>query len=160
MNGKAVTIPGDNLILSALGTFILMMGWIGFNGGSAPLGPQTGLIVANTLIAGCFAGMTAMSTSWVTRGVADVGLMMNGTLGGLVAVTASADMIPLRAAPMVGILAGLATTRPPGRSRGSCSTTRWAPFPSTVPADCSASSSRLSSAAPQPAWPCPWPVAS
>jgi len=109
VNGRAVTIPGDNLILSALGTFILMMGWIGFNGGSAPLGPQTGLIVANTLVAGCFAGLTAMSTSWVTRGVADVGLMMNGTLGGLVAVTASADMIPLQAAPVVGILAGLAT---------------------------------------------------
>lgn len=109
VNGKAVTIPGDNLILASLGTFILMLGWIGFNGGSAPFGPQTGLIVANTLIAGCFAGMTAMSSSWLTRGVADIGLMMNGTLGGLVAVTASADMIPLQAAPVVGILAGIVT---------------------------------------------------
>lgn len=109
VNGQARTIPGDNLIVSALGTFILVLGWVGFNGGSAPFGPQTGTIVLNTLLAGCFAGMTAMSTSWVTRGVADIGLMMNGTLGGLVAVTASADMIPIQAAPVVGILAGIAT---------------------------------------------------
>lgn len=107
--GKAKTIPGDNLIVSSLGTFILCFGWIGFNGGSAPFGIHTGTIVANTLIAGCFAGMTAMSSSWVARGVADVGLIMNGTLGGLVAVTASADVIPVQAAPLVGILAGLAT---------------------------------------------------
>ena len=73
VNGTAKTIPGDNLIIAALGTFILMLGWIGFNGGSAPFGPQTGTIVANTLIAGCFAGMTAMSSSWLTRGVADIG---------------------------------------------------------------------------------------
>lgn len=107
VNGKAKAIPGGNLIVSSLGTFILVLGWVGFNGGSAPFGPQTGVIVTNTLLAGCFAGMTAMSSSWVTKGVADVNLMMNGTLGGLVAVTASADMIPLQAAPVVGILAGL-----------------------------------------------------
>lgn len=109
VGGKPKTIPGDNLILSALGTFILVLGWIGFNGGSAPFGPQTGMIVASTLVAGCFAGMTAMSTSWITRGVADIGLMMNGTLGGLVAVTACADMIPIQAAPVVGILSGIVT---------------------------------------------------
>ena len=108
-DGKPRAIPGDNLIVSSLGTFILCFGWIGFNGGSAPFGPHTGTIVANTLLAGCFAGMTAMSSSWVARGVADVGLIMNGTLGGLVAVTASADVIPIQAAPIVGILAGLTT---------------------------------------------------
>lgn len=108
VNGKAMAIPGDNLIISSLGTFILFFGWIGFNGGSAPLGAMTGTIVANTLIAGCFAGMIAMCSSWMTRGVADVGLIMNGTLGGLVAVTACANLIPLQAAPVVGILAGLA----------------------------------------------------
>lgn len=107
VDGKARPIAGDNLILSALGTFILMFGWIGFNGGSAPFGAATGTIVANTLLAGCFAGMIAMGSSWMTRGVADVGLIMNGTLGGLVAVTACADVIPLQSAPVVGILAGL-----------------------------------------------------
>jgi len=108
VDGVAKPIAGDNLILSALGTFILMFGWIGFNGGSAPFGMATGTIVANTLLAGCFAGMIAMGSSWMTRGVADVGLIMNGTLGGLVAVTACADVIPLQSAPVVGILAGLA----------------------------------------------------
>jgi len=107
VDGVAKPIAGDNLILSALGTFILMFGWIGFNGGSAPFGLATGPIVANTLLAGCFAGMIAMGSSWMTRGVADVGLIMNGTLGGLVAVTACADVIPLQSAPVVGILAGL-----------------------------------------------------
>lgn len=108
VNGKPMAIPGDNLIISSLGTFILVFGWIGFNGGSAPLGPMTATIVANTLLAGCFAGMISMMSSWMTRGVADVGLIMNGTLGGLVAVTACANFIPLQAAPVVGILAGLA----------------------------------------------------
>jgi Amt family ammonium transporter len=107
-NGKTQPMAGENLILSALGTFILFFGWIGFNGGSAPFGLMTGTIVANTLLAGCFAGMTAMSSIWITRGIADVSLIMNGTLGGLVAITACADLVPLQAAPLIGILAGLA----------------------------------------------------
>jgi len=108
VDGKPREIQGDNLILSALGTFILFFGWIGFNGGSAPFGHSTGLIVTNTVLAGCFAGMVAMMSSWLTRGVADVGMIMNGTLGGLVAITACADMVPLQSAPVIGMLAGLA----------------------------------------------------
>lgn len=107
VEGKPRAIQGDNLILSALGTFILFFGWIGFNGGSAPFGHATGLIVANTVLAGCFAGMVAMMSSWLTRGVADVGMIMNGTLGGLVAITACADTVPLQGAPVIGMLAGL-----------------------------------------------------
>ncbi|MCB9496897.1 MAG: ammonium transporter [Fibrobacteria bacterium] len=109
VDGKVRNLGGSNLIIAALGTFILIVGWIGFNGGSAPFGMQTASIVANTLLAGCFAGLTAMSSTWITRGIADPILMMNGTLGGLVAITACADIVPLQAAPLLGVAAGLAT---------------------------------------------------
>lgn len=106
-SGEVGPIPASDLVLSSLGTFILMLGWIGFNGGSAPFGEATGRIVANTLLAGCFAGVAAMLSSWSLRGVSDIGLILNGTLGGLVAITASADIVPLAATPVVGIAAGL-----------------------------------------------------
>jgi ammonium transporter len=106
-DGTAVPIPPSDLVLSSLGTFILVFGWFGFNGGSAPFGEITGVIVVNTLLAGCFGGVTAMLSSWALRGVSDIGLVLNGTLGGLVAITASADIVPVQAAPAIGILAGL-----------------------------------------------------
>lgn len=107
-SGKAVDFPASDLVLASLGTFILVFGWIGFNGGSAPLGDQTARIVASTLVAACFGGVTTMLTSWGVRGVSEIGLVLNGTLGGLVAVTACADIIPFAAAPLVGIAAGIA----------------------------------------------------
>jgi len=106
-DGTALPIPASDLVLSSLGAFILMFGWFGFNGGSAPFGEITGLIVVNTLLAGCFGGVTAMLSSWALRGVSDIGLVLNGTLGGLVAITASADVVPVSAAPAIGIVAGL-----------------------------------------------------
>jgi len=107
-SGKATEFPASDLVVSSLGTFILVFGWIGFNGGSAPLGDITARIVASTLVAACFGGVTTMLTSWAVRGVSDIGLVLNGTLGGLVAVTACADIIPFAASPLVGILAGVA----------------------------------------------------
>lgn len=106
-SGEVGAIPASDLVLSSLGTFILILGWIGFNGGSAPFGEATGRIVANTLLAGCFAGVTAMLSSWALRGVSDIGMILNGTLGGLVAITASADVVPVVATPVIGIAAGL-----------------------------------------------------
>jgi Amt family ammonium transporter len=105
--GKPVDFPASDLVLSSLGTFILVFGWIGFNGGSAPLGDHTARIVASTLVAACFGGVTTMLTSWAVRGVSEIGLILNGTLGGLVAVTACADIIPFAASPLVGMLAGV-----------------------------------------------------
>lgn len=105
--GEVRSIPASDLVLSTLGTFILIFGWIGFNGGSAPFGEATGRIVANTLLAACFGGVTAMLSSWSIRGVTDIGLILNGTLGGLVAITASADIVPVAAVPVIGILSGL-----------------------------------------------------
>jgi len=105
--GKPQEIPASDLVISSLGTFILVFGWIGFNGGSAPFGDHTALIVANTLIAACLGGIATMLTSWALGGVADISLVLNGTLGGLVAVTSCADIIPFTAAPVVGIVAGV-----------------------------------------------------
>lgn len=107
-DGTPREIPASDLVLASLGTFILLFGWIGFNGGSAPFGDQTARIVTNTLIAGCFGGVACLFSSWALRGVSDIGLILNGTLGGLVAITACADVVPLQASPAIGLLAGLA----------------------------------------------------
>jgi len=107
-NGKPRDIPPADLVVAALGTFILFFGWIGFNGGSAPFGDATARIVANTLLAGCFGGLICMLTSQATTGTSSIGLILNGCLGGLVAITANADVVPVQAAPVVGVLGGLA----------------------------------------------------
>jgi ammonium transporter, Amt family len=107
-SGKPREIPAADLVVASLGTFILFFGWIGFNGGSAPFGDATARIVCNTLLAGCFGGLTCMLTSQAVTGTSSIGLILNGCLGGLVAITANADVVPVQASPVVGIMAGVA----------------------------------------------------
>jgi ammonium transporter, Amt family len=107
-DGKPHSVPASSMPLMALGVMILLFGWIGFNGGSAPLGDKTALIIANTMLAGCFGGLAALLTTWAYGGLAAVELILNGLLGGLVAVTACADVVSPSAACMVGILGGVA----------------------------------------------------
>ena len=107
-DGKPRPVPASSMPLVALGVVILAFGWIGFNGGSAPLSERTGLIVANTLLAGCLGGLGALLVTWAYRGLAGVDMILNGMLGGLVAVTASADVVDAKGALIIGILGGLA----------------------------------------------------
>jgi ammonium transporter, Amt family len=104
--GKAHRIPASSLPLVSIGVVILAFGWIGFNGGSAPLGPQTATIIVNTLTAACFGGLAAMLLVWATRGLAEADLIMNGILGGLVAITAGADVVTPTASALIGIIGG------------------------------------------------------
>jgi Amt family ammonium transporter len=106
--GKAQAVPASSMPLVSLGVMILIFGWIGFNGGSAPLSERTGLIIANTMLAGCVGGLAALLWTWASRGLASVDLILNGLLGGLVAITASADVVNLHAAGLIGLLGGLA----------------------------------------------------
>jgi ammonium transporter, Amt family len=101
-NGKAVDLPSSDVPMVALGTFILYFGWIGFNGGSAPFGEKTGLIILNTIIGGAFGGLFLLFAGWALKGVTVTSAIMNGVLAGLVAITASADIVSPHAAALIG----------------------------------------------------------
>lgn len=111
--GKARAIPGHNLTAMALGVFILWFCWFGFNGGStvSMTGNDTmisaGLICFNTNLAAALATVAALITTWVRYGKPDVSLTFNGTLAGLVAITAGCDMVDPFGAAIIGIVAGV-----------------------------------------------------
>lgn len=96
-DGKVRPIPGSNLTLATLGTFILWMGWFGFNGGSQlALGSKDdidaiGLVVADTNMAAATGAITAAILTHLIYKKVDLTMVLNGALGGLVAVTAGPD---------------------------------------------------------------------
>jgi Amt family ammonium transporter len=91
-DGKAVALPGHHIPMAMLGTFILLFGWFGFNAAStfAASDPQGGVVALNTALAAAFGSITAMViVMWKHDGKADPGMMANGMLAGLVAISAS-----------------------------------------------------------------------
>ncbi len=105
-NGGTV-IPGHNLPMAALGTLLLWFGWFGFNGGSTlAVTDETPLILVNTTLAAAFGGLAALGLVWRMTGRPDVGITMNGTLAGLVGITASANIQTPEAAVVIGAIAG------------------------------------------------------
>ena len=104
----AVKIHGHDLPFVALGVFILWFGWIGFNGGSTlGLTPDVPGIIVNTFISSAFGGLIALVISqWINKQV-DVPMMMNGSLAGLVGVTASANMVSPSSAVLIGIISAV-----------------------------------------------------
>lgn len=107
--GKVHPIPGHSMPLATLGTFILWLGWFGFNPGST-MAADAGAIahIAVTTNAAAAAGfLAAMFMSWIVLGKPDAGLSMNGTLAGLVAVTAGCAFVTPGAALLIGAIGGL-----------------------------------------------------
>ena len=94
-NGKSVPILGHNIVVAALGVFILWFGWYGFNGAAAADGDALGKIFATTTIAPAFATCTAMIFTWIKNGAPDVSMSLNGSLAGLVAITAGCNICRL-----------------------------------------------------------------
>jgi Amt family ammonium transporter len=96
-SGNVRPIPGSNLPLATLGTFILWMGWFGFNGGSQlALGSKDdidgiALVVASTNMAAAFGAVTAAILTQIIYKKVDLTMVLNGALGGLVSVTAAPD---------------------------------------------------------------------
>ena len=96
-DGKVRPIPGSNLTLATLGTFILWMGWFGFNGGSQlALGSKddiTGIamVVANTNMAAATGAVVAALLTQMLYKKVDLTMVLNGALAGLVSVTAAPD---------------------------------------------------------------------
>lgn len=112
-NGSVSPIPGSNMPLATLGTFILWMGWFGFNGGSqlalssADDATAVGLVFLNTNAAAATGAIAALIISKLRWGKADLTMILNGSLAGLVAITADpASPSPLMAS-LVGAVAGV-----------------------------------------------------
>ena len=111
-DGKVRPIPGSNLTLATLGTFILWMGWFGFNGGSQlALGSKddiTGIamVVANTNMAAATGAVTAAILTQMLYKKVDLTMVLNGALAGLVSVTAAPDAGMIYAFG-VGLVGGL-----------------------------------------------------
>ena len=110
--GKPHAIPGHNLTAAALGVFILWFCWFGFNGGSSlalntdEAMTLTGLVCFNTNLAASVATCVTMIFTWVRYGKPDVSMTLNGSLAGLVAITAGCDCVSPFGAFAIGAVAG------------------------------------------------------
>lgn len=112
-NGQTNAIPGANLPLATLGTFILWLGWFGFNGGSTlsldsvAAANEVAMVFVNTNAAASGGLIAALLVARVMFGKADLTMALNGALAGLVAITAEpADPTPLLAA-IIGAVGGV-----------------------------------------------------
>lgn len=105
------SIRGHNIPLAAIGTFILWLGWFGFNPGSqlAADPMEISLIVVTTDFAATTGAISAMFIAYMRTRKWDVSMAFNGALGGLVAITASTAFVTPGAALMIGLIAGVIT---------------------------------------------------
>jgi Amt family ammonium transporter len=107
-SGKAQAIPGHNIPLAAAGVLILWLGWFGFNGGSVlsadPAG--TSLVLVTTSLAAAAGGIGAFILSAILYKNYDLTMFLNGILGGLVGITAGADLMSPNESVVIGLMAG------------------------------------------------------
>jgi ammonium transporter, Amt family len=108
-DGKPQAIPGHNLPLATAGVLILWLGWFGFNGGSVlSANPgSTSLVLVTTSLAAAAGGVVAMLVSAAMYKNLDLTMFLNGILGGLVGITASADVVTPTSAVLIGSIAGI-----------------------------------------------------
>lgn len=104
---KVRAIPGHSITLGALGCFILWFGWYGFNGAAAWDGESLASIFVTTTIAPAVATCTTMLFTWVKNGKPDVSMCLNGSLAGLVGVTAGCDAVDALGSAVIGIVSGI-----------------------------------------------------
>lgn len=106
-SGKPKAILGHSMTLGALGVFILWFGWYGFNGAAAGNTDFLGQIFLTTTIAPAVATCTTMMFTWIKNGKPDVSMCLNGSLAGLVAITAPCADVDCLGAAVIGLVAGL-----------------------------------------------------
>ncbi|MGN0773640.1 MAG: ammonium transporter [Candidatus Ventricola sp.] len=109
-DGKPRAIPGHSLTLGALGVFILWFCWFGFNGCSTVAltggaDETAARVFVTTNLAAAVATVAVMCITWVRYGKPDVSMTLNGSLAGLVAITAGCDMVTPAGAAAIGIIA-------------------------------------------------------
>ena len=107
-DGKPNAIPGHNIPVAAAGVLILWLGWFGFNGGSVlSADPElTSLTLVTTCLAAAAGGIASSIVSNILYKNFDLTMFMNGVLGGLVGITAGADLMNPMDAIFIGIIAG------------------------------------------------------
>ncbi len=106
-DGKVNAIPGHSITLGALGVFILWFAWYGFNGAAAEDGARLGQILLTTTIAPAVATITTMLFTWIKNGKPDVSMSLNGSLAGLVAVTAGCADVDAIGSAVIGLVSGI-----------------------------------------------------
>ena len=113
VDGSIHPIPGSNLPLATLGTFVLWLGWFGFNGGSQlALGSKDDIdavsaVIANTNIGACAGALAAMVLTQLLYKKVDLTMVLNGALSGLVAITAGPDYPSMDLAVLIGGIGGV-----------------------------------------------------
>jgi Amt family ammonium transporter len=113
VNGKAVPMPGHNIPYAALGVFVLLIGWYGFNPGSQLA--FTGMantdiimmVAVNTTLAACAGAVSSMFFSWAMFKKPDLTFSLNGGLAGLVGITAGCHCVTYTSALIIGGIAGV-----------------------------------------------------
>lgn len=108
VDGKVNVIPGHDIPMAVLGTIILFFGWFGFNPGSTLAGTdlRIAVVAVNTMLAGAVGGFVAMLIMWIRYKKPDPTMMCNGTLAGLVAITAPSGFVSVNSAVLIGAIAG------------------------------------------------------
>lgn len=109
-DGKVKAIPGHSITLGALGVFILWLGWFGFNPGSTLSGTNVDAIshiFVTTNLAAAAATLVTLIITWVRYKKPDVSMTLNGSLAGLVGVTAGCDLVSPVGAVAIGAISGV-----------------------------------------------------
>lgn len=108
-DGTARAFPGHNIPMAIVGTIILFFCWFSFNAGSTLNSSdfRLSVVATNTMIAGAIGGLVAMFYMWVKFGKPDPSMTANGTLAGLVAITAPCAFVDGSASFVIGLIAGL-----------------------------------------------------
>jgi len=115
-DGKPLPMPGHNSVLAVLGTFILWVGWYGFNGGSTlgvfvyEYGRDLARVCVTTTLAAGACGLTVVLIYYVMSHIWDVSAVCNGVLGGLVSITAGCVVMDPWAAIVTGVIGGFVYT--------------------------------------------------
>lgn len=104
---KINAIPGHNIVIGALGVFILWLGWYGFNGAACTSVEQLSSVFLTTTIAPSIATVVCLVYTWVKWGKPDVSMCLNAALAGLVGITAGCDVVDAVGAIVIGAVAGL-----------------------------------------------------
>jgi ammonium transporter, Amt family len=108
-DGRVHPIPAHNMGFATLGTFILWLGWFGFNPGSTMAADVAGItaVALNTNMAAAAGCLSATVVAWLALGKPDLSMILNGTLAGLVAITAPCYWVGTGSSIVIGLMAGV-----------------------------------------------------
>ncbi len=108
-DGKIRPVAGHSMPLATIGVFLLWLGWYGFNGGSVLSADPAlvSLVFVTTSLAAAAGVIGAMAATWTLQHKPDLSMVLNGSLAGLVGITAGADTVSVNAAMIIGLVAGV-----------------------------------------------------